>query len=677
MSLERLLQPRSIAVYGGHFAEAVIRACDRMGYTGDICPVHPEREEILGRSCVRRTQDLSVVPDAAFVGVNRNATVEVVRTLADMGAGGAVCYASGFKEAGEEGNELQTRLIDAAGDMSILGPNCYGFINYLDGALLWPDIHGGRRIDRGVAVITQSSNIGVNLTLSGRGVPLAYLITVGNQAVVKLPHVVRALCDDDRVSAIGMYIEGISDTAAFSDAAEFAYDRGIPIVVLKSGRTETSRKIALSHTASLAGSDAVIDAYFKRLGLARVDSIPVLLEALKVLHVAGPLRGRDVASMSCSGGEASVVSDAAKQWDLCFRPFTEPDQARIKSTVNPLVSISNPFDYHTFDWGNVERLQSTFTAVMQSDFDLTVLVLDFPPSGAGSSAQWDLAWQALAGAVESTGHQAAVVSTLAECLPQQKCERLIDSGLIPLLGVDDGLAAIEAAAFFVDNPPRPVLPQPAIRGSAQGLSEDRGKALLQDYGIPVPSFSVCHHVDDAVAFLDSAGGPIVMKALGATLAHKSEYAGVILDLRSEDAVRRAYQQLSMIGDAVLAETMVTDGVAELIVGAARDPVIGLYLVLGFGGVLAEVLHDSQVLLLPVTEEEIEAALDRLQLAPVLNGWRGRPRADVEAVVQTVLQVERLVMANLDALEELDINPLIVRKENEGVVAVDAMARLVQ
>ena len=677
MSLQRLLQPRSIAVYGGYFAEAVIRECDRMGYTGDIFPVHPERAEILGRPCTKCTEDLAVVPDAAFVGVNRNATVDVVRTLADMGAGGAVCYASGFKETGAEGDELQARLVEAAGTMSILGPNCYGFINYLDGALLWPDIHGGRRIERGVAVITQSSNIGVSLTMSGRGVPLAYLTTVGNQAIVKLHDVVRALCDDDRVSAIGMYIEGIDDTAAFSDAAEFAHQRETPIVVLKSGRTETSRRIALSHTASLAGSDAVMDAYFKRLGLARVDSIPVLLETLKVLHVAGPLRGRNVVSMSCSGGDASVMSDAAKQRELCYREFTETDRARIETTVNPLVSISNPFDYHTFDWGNIERLQDTFTAVMQSDFDLTMLVLDFPPADAGASEQWDLAWQALAGAAESTSRQAAVVATLAECLPQQKCEQLIERGLIPLLGVDDGLAAIEAAAFFAGNPPRPIQSQPVIRGSAQGLSEDQGKSLLKDYGVPVPTFSVCRHVDDAVTFWNSTGGPIVLKALGATLAHKSEHGGVILDLQSEDAVRQAYQRLHKIGDAVLAETMVTDGVVELIVGAARDPVIGLHLVLGFGGVLAEALSDSQVLLLPVIKEEIKASLDRLRLAPTLYGWRGRPSADVDAVVQTVLQVERLVLANLDSLEELDINPLIVRKEKEGVVAVDAMVRLVQ
>ena len=674
--LERLLRPRSIAVVGGYFAEAVIRQCDRMGYTGDIWPVHPKRKRILNRTCVRRVEDLPGAPDAAFVGINRNATIEVVRALAEMDTGGAVCYASGFKEVGNEGVELQKELVAAAGNTPILGPNCYGFINYLDGALLWPDVHGGKRIDRGIALISQSSNLGINLTMSQRGVPLAYLVTAGNQAMIGLHEIVRALCEDGRVTAIGMYVEGISDAQAFASAIYYARDKGVPVTVLKTGQTHAAKEIALSHTASLSGIDEVVDAYFKRLGIARVHSIPTLLETLKILHVAGPLNGRDIASLSCSGGEASIMSDTAKDKNVCFRAFTEVDKSRIKDTVNPLVNVSNPFDYHTFDWGNGERLENTFTAVMQSQFDLTCLVLDFPRAGAGSTAQWDLAGQALANAANKTESKAAVVATLPECLPEAECERLIEAGIVPLHGVDEALSAIEAAAFIGQNSPGVLLIPSVMTGSPYALNEWEAKELLTTHGISVPEHVFCQSVEDALDLWQRVDGPIVMKAIGGTLLHKTEQEAVILDLETERAIHQAYNKLVGKGEGgVLAEVMISDGIAELIVGAARDPVVGLHLLVGVGGIFTEVVKDSVIILLPAEREEVEQAINKLYLAPILKGWRGGPAADISAVIDTVLRVQEFVQAHIDTLLELDINPLIVNGENEGAFAVDAMIRL--
>lgn len=675
--LDRLLRPRSIAVFGGRFAEAVVRQCDLMDYTGDIWPVHPAREHILGRPCVRSAAELPAVPDAAFVGVNRNATIPVIQSLKEMQAGGAVCYASGFKEVGAEGTDLQAKLVSAAGDMPVLGPNCYGCINYLDGALLWPDVHGGKRIDRGVALVTQSSNVGVNLTMSQRGLPLAYLVTAGNQALVGLHDIVHALCDDERVTAIGMYIEGLKDADAFAATIDYAHTKSVPIVMMKAGRTESAQLIALSHTASLAGSDATMDAYFKRLGVARVDSIPVLLETLKILHLNGPLEGRDIASMSCSGGEASIMSDSAKHKDLNFRSFSESDRSRIRATTNPLVSVTNPFDYHTFDWGDGERLEKTFTAVMQSNFDLTCLVLDFPRAQLGPAPEWDVAWQALARAASTSGRRGAVLATLAECMPEEQCERIMTAGLIPLLGVDDALSAIDAAAFVGESQPGPLLPQSTAAGEFHTLNESESKQLLQKFDIVFPERALCRSAAAAVEFWREVGRPIVMKAVSADLVHKTEVGGVRLDLDSEYTVTHAFEQLTQVTDVVLVEVMVTGGVAELIVGAARDPVIGVHLVIGAGGILAELLSDSRILLLPVERPEIEQALLSLRCAPVLSGWRGNPAADIDAVVDTVLNVQRFVLAHGETLQELDINPLIVQQQHHGACAVDATIRLIQ
>ncbi len=338
MDLERLLRPRSIAAIGGRYAAEVIRQCERMGFTGDLWAVNPSRAELAGRPCFASIEALPEAPDAAFIGIKRELTIEAVNALAARGAGGAVAFASGFKEDRRRGRKLlQATLVEAAGAMPVLGPNCYGLINYLDGALLWPDEHGGARCERGVALVVQSSNVAINLTMQRRALPIAYVVALGNQAVVGLADVVRALADDPRVSAIGLYIEGIGDPAAFQTAARQARAGGTPIVALKVGRSEAGGRQALSHTASLTGADAVVDAYFERVGVARVSSITALLETLKLLHVHGPLPGSEIVSLSCSGGEAALIADAAHGRKVGLRPFAPSEREAIAATVHPLV----------------------------------------------------------------------------------------------------------------------------------------------------------------------------------------------------------------------------------------------------------------------------------------------------------------------------------------------------
>ncbi|OZA02033.1 MAG: acyl-CoA synthetase, partial [Rhodobacterales bacterium 17-64-5] len=241
------MRPKSIAVLGAGWALNVIEQCRKMGFAGEVWPVHPSKAEIGGLKAYASLADLPGVPDATFIGVNRFATIDIVAELAAMGAGGAICFASGWTEAGEP--ELQARLVTAAGDMPILGPNCYGVINYLDGALLWPDQHGGVPVVTGVALVSQSSNIVINLGMQKRGLPVAYVACLGNAAVVGLAELAGAVLDDPRVTALGMYVEGIDDAAAFAALAERARAKGKGIVLIKSGKTELSRTAAASHTA--------------------------------------------------------------------------------------------------------------------------------------------------------------------------------------------------------------------------------------------------------------------------------------------------------------------------------------------------------------------------------------------------------------------------------------------
>ncbi len=672
--LARILRPKSIAVFGGQWARAVIEQSQQMNFAGDIWPVHPTKTEIQGLPCFPSVGALPSAPDVAFIGVNRDLTIGIVEALQSRGAGGAVCFASGFAEAGTEGANLQARLLAAAQDMPVIGPNCYGLINYLDGALLWPDVHGGGRVERGVAIVTQSSNLAINLTMQRRGLPLAYMLTLGNQAMVGMAEAVRALAEDERVTAIGLHIEGVGDAVAFANAVFAARSSGKPIVVMKSGSSAQAAELTLSHTASLAGSDAVADAFFTRLSLARVKSIPAFLESLKLLHLWGPLPAADLVSMSCSGGEASIVADSAERVDVPMPAFAEAQASAIRATVKPLVTVSNPFDYHTFDWGDRLRLSDTFSAVMRGPQAVTALILDFPKAGVGNSETWDITLEALTAAAQQSGGRAAVISTLPECLPEERAASMLAQGILPLLGVEEAMAAIGAAAFVGRTPGAILQDLPAIHGKVVSWDEARAKAFLAQQGVAVPESQVCDSLETA---LDAASrlGSVAMKAVSADLTHKTEAGAVALNLRCENQVRSAYARLSELGETLLVERMIEKPVVELIVGLRRDPAFGLHLLIGAGGIMAEVLEDTKILMLPAGRAEIEAALSGLKIYPLLKGWRGHPAADVPAAIASIESLQAFGLANAAALEELEVNPLIVCEEGHGAFAADALIRM--
>ena len=674
----RLLRPRSIAVIGGLAAARVAEQCDRMGFDGALWPVHPKRDRIAGRPVSRSVADLPGAPDAAFVGVNRHATVEAVSALAHAGAGGAICYASGFRES-DDGEALQCALVEAAGEMPIVGPNCYGLINLLDGIALWPDQHGGRRLgpdERGAAIVSQSSNMAISMTMQRRGLPVAYVATAGNQAQLGLSRIALALLDDDRVSALGLHVEGFDSVVGFEALALRARERRVPVVVMKTGRSERGRAANLSHTASVAGSDAGADAFLRRLGFARARGIPEFLETLKLFHVHGALGGSRLGVMCCSGGEASVLSDAVGDTGLALPALAPEHAAAVKETVHPLVAVANPLDYHTFNWGDGPALTGIFAAFARGGFDATMLVLDFPRTDRCDDAEWETTVDAFDRAMRSAGARGVVAATLGENLPEERAVQLARLGIAPLAGVREALAAIECAARVGDAwraPPRsPVIVHPSLPGEPVLLDEAAAKAWLGEFGVAVPRGAVAHDADEAAEIAASLGGPVAVKALG--VAHKTERRAVKLGLREPGEVREAARELLTLGDEVLVERFESDIVAELIVGLHRDPQLGLLLAMGSGGTLVELVADTVTLLLPVAESEVRAALSRLRCAPILRGWRGREPADVDAAVASILAIADFAVANGDRIEELDVNPLGVGANGHGALALDALVR---
>jgi len=600
---------------------------------------------------------LPEAPDAVFVGVNREATIDIVAELAAMGAGGAICFASGWTEAGA--GDLQARLVRAAGDMPILGPNCYGIINYLDGALLWPDQHGGKRVSRGVALLSQSSNIVINLTMQARGLPVAYVACLGNAAQVGLADLAASLLADCRVTALGLYVEGIGDAHAFAALAEAARLAGKGIVCIKSGKTEASRSAATSHTAALAGGHAASSAFLAQCGVAEVATLPELIETLKIFHVYGPGVGTRICSLSCSGGEAGLVADLAAPIGIEFPPPSEAQRKNLSETLGQLVTIANPLDYHTFIWGDGARTTKVFSTML-SGYDAGLFIIDPPRPDRCDPASFQPALDAIEAAAIATGKPAFPIASLPENFDEARAEAMLARGIAPLMGLEAGLGALRAA----QTPPgregwRPWPSRGATRVSL--VTEGVAKIRLAHAGIAVPKGVSGPDLATLCQTARHLCPPLALKGLG--FAHKSENGAVRLGVRSLEG------QAEMPGaSGYLAEEMVQGAVAELLLGIRRDPVYGVSLTLGFGGVTAELLGDTVTLICPASGPEIAAALRRLRLWPLLDGYRGRARGDVAAVVDAALNLQGLMQEQ--AIEEIEINPLLVLPQ--GAVAVDAV-----
>lgn len=658
--LNRLLRPRSIAVLGSGWAGNVVEQCRKMGFQGDVWPVHPTREQIGGVRCYASLSALPSAPDATFIGVNRHATLEVVTELSAMGAGGATCFASGWEEAGEAG--MQADLVRAAGEMPILGPNCYGVINYLDGALLWPDQHGGVRVDRGVALLSQSSNIVINMTMQTRGLPVAYVACLGNAAQVGLAELAGALLADERVTALGMYVEGIDDAPAFAALAEAARAAGKGIACVKTGKTEASRSAAASHTASLAGGGAASTAFLRQCGVAEVATLSELVETLKIFHVHGPQIGRRLCSLSCSGGEAGLVADLAAPFGIDFPPVAAAQRDRLGEILGPIVAIANPLDYHTFIWGDGPRTTDVFSTML-GGYDAGIFLIDPPRPDRCDPSSYQPAIDAIEAAQQATGRPAFPVSSMPENFDEARAIEMISRGVVPLMGMETALAALKAAQTPAGRPGWRPAPASA-QGPSRLLDEDAAKALLKQAGVPVPAGLRADRIEALVAPAAGLTAPLVLKGLG--FAHKTEAGAVRLGLSTLEG------QAGMPGaSGYLVEEMVTGGVAEVLLGLRRDPVYGVTLTLGMGGVTAEVLADTVTLVLPATEAEIVEAMRRLRLWPLLDGYRGRARADTGAVAAIAARLGALMLA-APRLEEIEINPLIVKAS--GAVAVDALIR---
>ena len=689
-NLKRLLAPRHLAFVGGRSMARALKRCAEGGYQGQMWLVNPQHESLEGVPCVRSIAELPCGPDAVFIATNRELTLTAVAQLAAKDAGGAICYASGFAETGAQGQALQQQLLQAAGQMALLGPNCYGLLDYLHSSALWPVAHGGKPVEKGVAVLTQSGNFAYNLSMSDRSLPVAYMASVGNQAQLGVAELMDVLLDEPRVTAIGLHLEGLKNVPGFARAAHKALEKGIPIIALKTGVSQIGAELALSHTSSLSGSDALYDSLFARLGVIRVSGPVSFVETLKAAACGKLPAGDSLIALACSGGDAGLIADYAERNDLTLPKLDDTQREELAQVLPSYANLVNPLDFTTAIWGDGEALNRMLDSALRTEADAAMLVLDYPAESTGERKECDLLLELYCAALVRHGKSGFVTSAFPELLPASARERLHAQDVAALQGVEDGLAAWGRIAGYQRNRQAllalgesalvPLCPR-ALTGEGRLLNEWDSKQALRAFGLPTPN-GVLSTPANALVDANGLGYPLVLKAVSAQLPHKTEAGAVALNLKDAAALSAALQKMhasiadyapQVPFDQVLLEPMATPPLAELIVGIKRENDFGLALVIGAGGILVELLKDSRSLLLPTTDGAIRRAVLSLRSAGLLQGFRGREAADLDALVAAIRAVADYACENADALLELDVNPLLVGAH--GTTAVDALIRL--
>ena len=502
---------------------------------------------VSGEPAFRSVTDLPGPPDAAFVAVPAPACPPLVAELAAAGCGGAVVYSSGFAETGRPGADRQRALTAAAGAMPLLGPNCYGLINYADRVAIWPDQHGGMPLppgERGVALVAQSSSIAISATMVDTGLPLSHVLTVGNGAQIGVARAAAALLDADRVSAVGLILESLADVRGLERLAARARARRSGMVALVSAAASRPAARWSATPARWPPSAAIGSNFLRRIGIGEVSSVDALLGALGLLHCGGPLTGTRLGSLSCSGGEAALVADAAHGRRARFEELTDAQRAELASVLGERVALANPLDYHTYIWGDVDAMTAAFAAMVRGPADLNLLFADLPRADRCADDDWQLAITAFRRACTGAGARGALVAAMAGNLAGARAAEWVRAraaGARPARGRDGrgrGGGHIGQAWAAPPAPPAPVRPAqgPGDRAPVRRISAGRragarrgaAKDLLRRAGVPVPPGPALHQRGGGDGAAAELPAPFVVKGLG--VAHKTEHQAVRLGL---------------------------------------------------------------------------------------------------------------------------------------------------
>lgn len=692
LSLERLIRPRSVAIVGasekvGALGASVLANLERAGFPGAIHLINPRRAEIGGRPCLASVDDLPEGVDAAVLAIPRAAVLDTVRALAHRKAGAAIIFSAGFAETGAEGLAEQRELarIATEADMAIEGPNCLGLVNFVDGVpLTFVELPGDRLGARpGIGLVSQSGAMAAVLvvTLASRGLGLSYSISTGNEAASGVEDYVEYLADNPDTRVIAMIAEQFRKPARFLAAATRAAAVGKPIVLLHPGRSSAARESAATHTGALAGDYDVMRLKVERAGVLFVETLEELGDVAEML-LRLPVPEPGGAAVVCeSGAYKALTLDLAEREGLPLPALADADSPGLRAALPDFVPVSNPLDVTAQGLVDPDLYARVLAALIADDRVRTVLLAIIQTDAVTAK----LKFLPILAAIETLRPAKRVVfAGLDEgaAVPPEYVERLRALNVPYFPSAERAVRALARLARWNGAVSASLTRRPAktvaFAGLAGVIPEWRAKVALASIGIPFPQGALATTFAEAAAIAARIGYPVAIKAQCAELAHKSDVGGVILGLRDEGALEQGWAKLadnvgrsrpSLALDGVLIEAMGAPGV-EMIVGGRNDPEWGPVVVAGFGGVQAEILKDSRLLATDMNDSEILAELERLKSAVLLEGFRGSPQLDVEAVVQIARAVGFLLLDE-PSIREIDLNPVVIYPRGEGAVALDA------
>lgn len=694
MNLNKLLKPTSVAVIG---------ASEKEGFGGDVCRnilsyvedrshvyfIHPKRDSVFGVPCYKSISDVPENVDLMVICTSQKTVIPLLQEGAKKGVGGAVVFASGYGEVGTaEGKQNEAELIAAAKelDIAVMGPNCAGFVNYIDNVQAFAFISAKRDRKGSVGVVSQSGQLCLSM-MDDPGMRFSYNISAGNGKIVQMEDYMDFLVDDEDTKVVSIYIEGVKNADKFAAVLKKAAEKRKPVVILKAGRSAKGGAIAASHTGSLSGSDASFDAVLKKFGAIRVDDLEELIAMSLMLSTMKRMPEKATfASMNLSGGETGICADVGSLNGIEYPDFTEETLKKLKEQLPSYASPNNPLD---------------MTASLSYDADLYAgalrTVMDDPNIGMvliGYTLLLEIAdpcihymYKGIEKVVQEKGGNCkpiAMIPFAENTRNPEYQEKLFQIGVPVLPPPVYAFKLLRHLADFIAYEPETKTLELAVghpkSEETQALSEHESKQELKVYGVPVPDEVIVTSKEEAAQFAKNHPDPLVMKVESADILHKSDVGGVKLNVCGPEAAEKAYEEImesvtAKRSDAhingILTVPMLDAGV-EIIIGVNNDPQFGPMIMVGMGGVFVEVFKDVALYPAPLKEEEALEMLKSLKSFKLLNGYRGTEKCDIKALCQTIVAISNYAQANKDVLKELDINPLFVYPEGKGVGVADAL-----
>lgn len=694
MNLNKLLKPTSVAVIG---------ASEKEGFGGDVCRnilsyvedrshvyfIHPKRDSVFGVPCYKSISDVPENVDLMVICTSQKTVIPLLQEGAKKGVGGAVVFASGYGEVGTaEGKQNEAELIAVAKelDIAVMGPNCAGFVNYIDNVQAFAFISAKRDRKGSVGVVSQSGQLCLSM-MDDPGMRFSYNISAGNGKIVQMEDYMDFLVDDEDTKVVSIYIEGVKNADKFAAVLKKAAEKRKPVVILKAGRSAKGGAIAASHTGSLSGSDASFDAVLKKFGAIRVDDLEELIAMSLMLSTMKRMPEKATfASMNLSGGETGICADVGSLNGIEYPDFTEETLKKLKEQLPSYASPNNPLD---------------MTASLSYDADLYAgalrTVMDDPNIGMvliGYTLLLEIAdpcihymYKGIEKVVQEKGGNCkpiAMIPFAENTRNPEYQEKLFQIGVPVLPPPVYAFKLLRHLADFIAYEPETKTLELAVghpkSEETQALSEHESKQELKVYGVPVPDEVIVTSKEEAAQFVKNHPGPLVMKVESADILHKSDVGGVKLNVCGPEAAEKAYEEIMESVTAkrpdahingILTVPMLDAGV-EIIIGVNNDPQFGPMIMVGMGGVFVEVFKDVALYPAPLKEEEALEMLKSLKSFKLLNGYRGTEKCDIKALCQTIVAISNYAQANKDVLKELDINPLFVYPEGKGVGVADAL-----